>query len=614
MQQSGTKLSKAAQAADSIYSNKRMLKKLRATLVKLLASLDSEVGYRLAHSVHYGQPIDLSIKPEFYSDPCLLRKDLQALSLVSKNPWAYDADEAVLKQNALETFLSCEEQCRLTNDNLSYRMVSLDPFTKQVLDYAKYICYKILGPYKLEHLDFSPGANVGIKGSEVNLIDKLKYYPVCTPKAYTTVMWNVLHFLPLYAISSGIITRDRTDLVFNAELPRVKGNNYTTVPKDWKKLRPICIEPLGNMLVQKGIGSAIKSRLKKFGLDISTAQKLHGELARLGSIDDSLSTIDLKSASDTISYELVKYILPSEWFSHLDAVRSQFTNIGGSGVGETWIENEKFSSMGNGYTFELETLLFYCLCLGVRRYAGQPSMVVRVYGDDIIVSKPISELTVCVLEDLGFTINLEKTFLSGPFKESCGFDYWKGIPVRPVYLTSEAPASDSSVDVWLAFLYGLANRIVEVSDHLSDHPDFLDESQKKSWSRIVDMIPRKLRCFGPSGLGDIVLIGKSWELRTIPVDRQERLDCLQNKHTVSRSTWCQHLRVMVRRSGKRSLPDEHNHLLSCILAGISPDGVEVRNSKFTFRPTWITLYGVEMAKKYTNPFDKRMRNTGKVWL
>jgi hypothetical protein len=46
------------------------------------------------------------------------------------------------------------------------------------------------------------------------------------------------------------------------------------------------------------------------------------------------------------------------------------------------------------------------------------------------------------LEALGFQINQHKSFFEGPFRESCGKDFFRGFSVRPVYLkTLRTPQS-----------------------------------------------------------------------------------------------------------------------------------------------------------------------------
>jgi hypothetical protein len=116
----------------------------------------------------------------------------------------------------------------------------------------------------------------------------------------------------------------------------------------------------------------------------------------------------------------VAFLLPDDWFAFLNAVRTPgFTGIFGEGL------YEKFSSMGNGSTFGLETLIFASLChaVGAKKYL--------VYGDDIVVDKSVVDGLLPLLDDAGFLVNDRKSFFSGPFRESCGGNYHAGEDITP---------------------------------------------------------------------------------------------------------------------------------------------------------------------------------------
>jgi hypothetical protein len=177
-----------------------------------------------------------------------------------------------------------------------------------------------------------------------------------------------------------------------------------------------------NIRLQLSVGRFIRDRLRYHGVDLSD-QSINQRRAKLGSKTGHLSTIDLRSASDTVALELVWELLPIDWAILLDDLRSKYT-LWPDG---TTRKNEKFSSMGNGYTFELESLLFYCICSAV-------SSGVSVYGDDIVLPSDNFEKAVSLLQFLGFEVNLLKSFKDSPFRESCGLDAVSGFLCTPVYL------------------------------------------------------------------------------------------------------------------------------------------------------------------------------------
>lgn len=212
-------------------------------------------------------------------------------------------------------------------------------------------------------------------------------------------------------------------LVINETL----GNHMFTVPKSTTIDRVACKEPDLNMYLQKGVGNYIRRRLRSAGINLND-QSINQRLAREGSVTGRLATIDLSSASDSVSMAIVETLLPDLWYGLLADLRSPMTLVDGE-----WHENHMFSSMGNGFTFELESLIFWALAKTVRHFT-RGSGVISVYGDDIIVGVDYVEDLIWVLNFVGFTVNSEKSFTSGPFRESCGGHYHDGCDISPFFL------------------------------------------------------------------------------------------------------------------------------------------------------------------------------------
>jgi hypothetical protein len=198
------------------------------------------------------------------------------------------------------------------------------------------------------------------------------------------------------------------------------------VPKNAKTFRGVVTEPPLNGLVQMGQGDHISRRLAAFGVDLRD-QTRNQSLAREGSLTGALATLDQKSASDTEAKELVFDLLPLEWSTYLAQSRTGHVLLDGKRL-----TLEKFSSMGNGYTFPLESLIFWA----ITRACCDDSEVVSVYGDDIICPTHRASSVIEALTCAGFIVNREKSYTSGPFRESCGHDYYMGINVRPFYQKS----------------------------------------------------------------------------------------------------------------------------------------------------------------------------------
>lgn len=257
------------------------------------------------------------------------------------------------------------------------------------------------------------------------------------------------------------------------------------VPKSAKTDRTVLVEPVLNGMFQMALGRHIADRLRRRGVDI-TDQTRNQTLAWLGSVNGALATLDLSSASDTIAKELVYDLLPIDWAHHLSRFRTGTAKLPGGQL----LRLEKFSSMGNGFTFPLETLIFYAIAWGACMVTHAWREVdflasLSVYGDDIIVPTKSYALLVESLQALGFIPNKDKSFSSGPFRESCGKDYFSGIDIRPFYL--KGPLSGELVFV-------LHNYYVRTG-----RPEF--------GAIVLGWLDATLHLFGPDGYGDGHLIG-----------------------------------------------------------------------------------------------------------
>jgi hypothetical protein len=200
-------------------------------------------------------------------------------------------------------------------------------------------------------------------------------------------------------------------------------NRVETVPKNWKTDRTIACEPEGNLPLQLAFDAWTKRRLRAFGIDLSN-QSLNQRACVHASRVDGDVTVDFSKASDTIAYNVVSWLFPVDFYRYLADVRSPMWRIKDVNGGVY----AKFSSMGNGSTFTIETLLFAAACHAV---GARNSLV---YGDDVIINRAFYEPFVALTGFLGFTVNSDKTYASGPFRESCGVDSFNGIDVTPVYV------------------------------------------------------------------------------------------------------------------------------------------------------------------------------------
>lgn len=487
--------------------------RVRKVALGLYESLDTPISltcYLLLKNGEFGQLANKAVDPLTYLEGSVgarrYARDAQAVNFLRKSPLLpLGIDRTVAAE---KTFLACEEQCYRTNQFLrllsypSNSETAAETALRSILNRARKIMMRILGPIP-ESIQgrFGPGTCYELKGSRyTTVLDKLTATTFVTPDCQ-----------PLFELDYWSTQWGRESLVTGRPLPQnTRGNRFTTVPKDALKDRGICVEPGGNLWVQLCIGGELKRLAARAGLQVGRmslpddplallqmrsdekdrvqkyGQPFHRRKAKEGSVDDSWTTIDLSNASDTVAYELVRWVYPTDWFDLLCAARSPMTLFRGK-----WFHLDKFSSMGNGFTFEVESLLFaVILAAGLDLKVGRD---VFSYGDDILVPGAHSRDAMAILEACGLEVNRRKSFASGPFRESCGGDYFSGHPVRSVYCKSEM---DTPLD-WVS----LHNQLRSTWGRLAAIP----------MKRCVESVPVWLRLYGPSRLGDRVFHSAAWQ-------------------------------------------------------------------------------------------------------
>ncbi|DAD52101.1 TPA_asm: RNA-directed RNA polymerase [ssRNA phage Gephyllon.1_22] len=326
----------------------------------------------------------------------------------------------VRRSRAIEKWLACEVTNRATNVRLMHMdetdvLFTRNGFPVSAVDIANSAAWYIrqtigdVPPATLRG-SFSGGASTSLKRSIGTVARKYLEGTDITEGA-------IMHFLPL-TMSSVWAPRD---------FRLVRGNVMFTVPKSSSIDRCACKEPEFNMYAQKAVGDSIRRSLMRVGINLND-QTVNQRLAREGSIQGNLATVDLSSASDSVTTQLVLRLVPDEWFHLMADLRSPETRIDGD-----WHLNEMFSSMGNGFTFELESLIFWAITRAVA-YHSETKGRISVYGDDIICPSGLNGILGDTLEFFGFKVNPKKSFFEGSFRESCGKHWFAGLDVTPFYV------------------------------------------------------------------------------------------------------------------------------------------------------------------------------------
>lgn len=280
-------------------------------------------------------------------------------------------------------------------------------------------------------------------------------YRLANHEKYTRSIGLPLHYCGTddFATYLALPAKDRESCLW---LPQTKGDRerllswlqggiskVAIVPKNSKKGRIICMEPIENMMVQQGLRKLlyewIESNPITSGFVNFRDQGINGALALAASRSAFRATLDLKAASDSVSRDLVWLLFPDHVFEWLDSCRSRFARAnvgiykGGKKVGNKWIKRKlnKFAPMGSALCFPIEALCFWALAKGALQALKADSTDVWVYGDDLILPAEYTKEITDLFSKVGLTINSEKSFSTGYFRESCGVDAYQGFDTSP---------------------------------------------------------------------------------------------------------------------------------------------------------------------------------------
>lgn len=413
---------------------------------------------------------DLTVAEEW---PGMSYRERQATALLNSLLKKFqDVKEETADAKALDKFLHSNIQCRdwELNLNTSGDEVLVGQFRSELYDFFTVKGHSLIPDLsELSELGrVGPGASVGAYGND--FFTKLFSSPLaCTSER----IWKYYNY---YALRPQNWARAESTRLSNFGEPCiVAGNRLSFVDKNATISRVICTEPSLNMFYQLGLGKVMEKRLARyFGLDIRNQQDKNRELARVASVTGDLCTIDLAAASDSVSLKMLEEFLPEDVVQWLKLFRSPTVTLPDGRVEQLYM----VSSMGNGFTFPLETILFACVVRAVYTLEGiplrrtacsldqrklTPQNLVRihalkrrfglgfphdpsqvtwehgnfgVFGDDIIAETRAARKIIRLLNLLGFKVNSEKSFIEGPFRESCGADFFEGQPVRGVYIKS----------------------------------------------------------------------------------------------------------------------------------------------------------------------------------
>lgn len=440
-------------------------------LSALFRALASDLGFEKAHT-EYREVLSFSAllgngsyasflerigtwdKQQYVPDLDYFQTTYQLANFLKRYPF----DDKLIDREAAakRKFLAGEHKCRRMNQ--LFRAAKKHSGKRgrrrfEFLESVKSIFQEMIGPYRADFLGefgrFGPGSSVGVGGQDTSFMRKIAERPLTvSPSALPYVVsaiagnWHLAEALlgPHTAYTPSMVSYSMADSCLFVDY-----DNILYAKKNALTDRTIGVPPTLNSLVQLALGKYLEGRLKLQGVCLKTGQMRNQALARAGSVDvhNPMVTLDLANASGSISRSLVAFLLDGDnpsarcygWWSILDSTRSRGYRFPGDTKTTPY---ELFVSMGNGFCFPLESLIFLAAVRAAEKITGDRGGT--VYGDDIIVRQSSALLVIEHLWACGFRINTDKSFITGAFRESCGADFYGGVPVRPMFLSEQTGA------------------------------------------------------------------------------------------------------------------------------------------------------------------------------
>ncbi len=388
-----------------------------------------------------------------------------------------DCSEA-RKKAAVRGFIECEKEVRKNDENIS--MAALNELSAMSFLIFGNMLDKVERKLASESLLPKHGPGKTADRLDGNAKYDLSEWPVRLNHSFP---WEV------YALPN--LRYSDTEMYQDPERPSIdllepgaeRPVKVTLVPKTPATPRIIAIEPTAMQYCQQALraefydlleaeycygGYFADSNNAAFGMIGFTDQAPNQRLARIGSRDGTLATLDLSEASDRVSNQHVMAMFsrfPTLMVGIQDC-RSTKADVPGYGI----IPLSKFASMGSALTFPMEAMVFLTIIfLGVQdalnRTLTREDILsfrdsVRVYGDDLIIPKDYVLSVMNRLDLYGYKVNHNKSFWTGMFRESCGKEFFAGFDVSIERVRMEFPSSRSDVQEIIS-LVSLRNCLFE---------------------------------------------------------------------------------------------------------------------------------------------------------
>lgn len=343
-----------------------------------------------------------------------LRQITYLLYKLELEPTAEQRDAAVAKFRATEATL------------VDWDFELLPAETRRALESARLLLFAVLQDF--DPLDIVPSHGPGAVATGEKPWQKMhfaRFYPELDEE-YSYPEYFYFNFSHLCSWMSSL----------EGLHPSEPWSKLAMVPKDSRGPRLISMEPLELQWIQQGLGKALVKHIERHpitaGLVNFTDQGVNRALALKSSASQECDTLDMEDASDRVTVQLVRYLMPERLWKALRATRSKGTILPS---GDRF-EFRKFAPMGSALCFPVEALVFWAIAVGalhtVRTLRDAKSRKeVYVYGDDIVLPSGSYERVRPIFDDVHLRFNEGKCCTGRLFRESCGCDAFNGVDVTP---------------------------------------------------------------------------------------------------------------------------------------------------------------------------------------
>jgi hypothetical protein len=255
--------------------------------------------------------------------------------------------------------------------------------------------------------------------------------------------------------------------------PAKRFNRLVFVPKTYKSYRAVCPESPLNQMMQRKIRDHIWECLPGW---VKKRLPLHDqsvmEAVAAAAFQLNLSTTDLSHASDSFSVRVFIDAFPATVREDVMRWRPTHTIVEGLSGDHSL---EQLSTMGTGNVWLLMAVfLLACECVACElgRVPGKRMNACFVFGDDMIHPSEIADILYWILDVMGFTVNVDKSFGgSAKYRESCGSEWWHNLDgsvtsLRTIYYP-RFPVADGSGKILQHRDYNVINDKYEYVDGIS---------------------------------------------------------------------------------------------------------------------------------------------------